>query len=131
MVGISPLTGSIHLLYDMHAYGKNRYPDDYFNYSYSIDGAATVEDGKWNIDLFYPKQNYLNPVYNYQIMTYPAFMTTSSGLLMARFRYGGPYNANILLNVFNGESWSQPVWWNKSQNFGIYDVSIQVIHFAS
>lgn len=61
VIGISPKTGSIHMLYDMHAYWKSRYPDDYFNYSYSIDGAATVDDAKWSIDLFNPKQNYLSP----------------------------------------------------------------------
>ena len=105
-IGISPINDSIHLIYDLHAYGKNKYPDDHFNYSHSIDGAALVNDEKWSIDLFYPKQTYLNPGYNYQIMTYPAFMTTSAGLLIAKFRYGGPYNANEVLNVFDGSKWS-------------------------
>ena len=60
-------------------------------------------------------------------MTYPAFMTTTSGLLIAKFRYGGPYNANLLLNVFDGKTWSPPIFWNKSQSYGIYDVCIFTI----
>ena len=126
-LGISPINDSIHLIYDLHAYGENRYPDDYFNYSHLINGTALVHDNEWNIDLFYPKQTYLNPGYSYEIMTYPAFMTTSTGLLIAKFRYGGPYNANEVLNVFDGYKRSSPIFWNKSYNkCGIYDVSALV-----
>jgi len=122
-VGVSPIDDSIHLLYDMHAYSKNKYPDDYFNYCYSVDGAALVNDENWNIALFYPKQNYLRAGSDYQRITYPAFMTTPSGLLVTKYRIGGHTYAKIVLNSYDGISWSAPKVWNKqpyNDKYGVY-----------
>ncbi|MBD1388670.1 BNR-4 repeat-containing protein [Neiella sp. HB171785] len=59
-LAVSPINGTIHMVYDMHAYGDKsvpdnkygdleKYPDepflnDYFRYSYSLAGAAEVAD---------------------------------------------------------------------------------------
>lgn len=56
-VGISPLDGTIHLLYDMHAYSPTKPSDgslaqDYFRYSYSIKDAASLPDDEFTLDKF-------------------------------------------------------------------------------
>lgn len=55
-VGISPLDGTIHLIFDMHAYNESipdgAFADDYFRYAYSVQNAATVPDEAFNLGLF-------------------------------------------------------------------------------
>jgi hypothetical protein len=56
-VGVSPLDGTIHLLFDMHAYSRGRPSDgslrnDYFRYSYSKKNAAEVADEDFTLEQF-------------------------------------------------------------------------------
>ncbi len=133
-IGISPKDNTIHLLYDMHAYTTSDTPNDYFNYSYSVKNAAIVHDSLWNIDLFYPKQNYLvkeladaNPNY-YQRVTYPKFYESDEDDLIVSWRIGGHTNATMYLTKYDGISWSESRRWNNYNvtsgfygNFGFYN----------
>ncbi|MCF7954363.1 MAG: BNR repeat-containing protein [Phycisphaerae bacterium] len=128
-IGICPRDDTIHLLYDMHAATPKDFPKDYFNYSYSKKGAAVAEDEKWGIDLFYPKQNYLSKEAvkknrkTYHRVTYPIFLTTDDGDLLAKWRVGGTLDAIINFSKYDGKSWSAPWLWNYQKGkdkVGIY-----------
>ncbi|MFH4966986.1 BNR-4 repeat-containing protein [Gaetbulibacter sp. M240] len=105
-IGVSTIDNTIHLLYDMHAYSSANYPNDYFNYSVSYTNKAFVPDAEFNLSIFKPKQNFLKSGDDYQLATYPVIMRAGNGGLIARYRYGGSGNGNILFNYYNGVSWS-------------------------
>lgn len=119
-IGISAKDDTIHLLYDMHSYDPNDFPDDYFNYSYSIKGAAVVSDAQWSSDLFYPKQNYLNAgavtkdSSAYYNVTYPGFINAENGDLIVKWRVGGDKSAKMYLSRYDGNSWGDPKVWNNT-----------------
>lgn len=104
-VGICPLDSTVHLLYDMHSYSKTSYPDDYFNYNISLKGAAGVPDGEFTIDLFKPRQTYLNNNYNYSDITYPNFFINTKNELFVWFREGGNNNGMFKFAKYDGNSW--------------------------
>ena len=57
-LAVSPKNGTIHMVYDMHAYVdddesgrfKGRFVDDFFRYSFSVPGAADVPDDEFTLD---------------------------------------------------------------------------------
>ncbi|WP_418262498.1 BNR-4 repeat-containing protein [Flavobacterium faecale] len=52
-VAISPLNGTIHMVYDMHAYGNGgAFVNDYFRYSYSVNNTAELPDADFTLDKF-------------------------------------------------------------------------------
>jgi len=105
-VGISTIDGTIHLLYDMHAYSENSLPNDFFNYSVSYESKAFVSDADFNISIFKPKQNYLKQGQNYSRVTYPMIHRATDGSLIARYRIGGSGNGDIFMAHYNGTSWT-------------------------
>lgn len=105
-VGVSPLDGTIHLLYDMHAYSASRPSDgslanDYFRYSYSVNNAASLPDADFTLDKFVP-----NATGGYRhlrmpgtaaqsefvALTYPKFILNDDGELLMYMREGGNNN---------------------------------------
>ncbi|MFK7937280.1 MAG: BNR-4 repeat-containing protein [Saprospiraceae bacterium] len=105
-IGVSTIDGTIHLIYDLHAYSSNSYPNDFFNYSVSVKDAAFQPDAAFNLDLFKPKQNYLKAGENYERLTYPALRRAADGSLVVRYRTGGAGNGDILLATYDGNAWS-------------------------
>ena len=105
-IGISTIDETIHILYDMHAYDSDAYPDDFFNYSVSIPNAAFVPDEEFNLSLFNPKQNFLKSGQNYERVTYPAIHRADDGSLVVRYRIGGSGNGDIFMASYDGNSWS-------------------------
>ncbi len=103
-IGISPIDGTIHLLYDMHAYTESEFPDDFFNYNVSVPGAATAEN--WDISLFNDKQNYLREGENYERVTYPTFRVNNEGELIAMWRIGGHTSGSYHITRYDGEEWT-------------------------
>ncbi|WP_400077532.1 BNR-4 repeat-containing protein [Winogradskyella sp. R77965] len=105
-IGVSPLDGTIHLLFDMHAYTNTRpsdgsLSDDYFRYSYSIANAASVSDAEFTLDKFVQNANggykhlSLNGVENYGAFsefTYPKFFLNNQGDLFFSMRKGSSSN---------------------------------------
>ncbi len=104
-VGICPLDSTVHLLYDMHSYSQADYPDSYFNYQVSLKGAANAPVDSFNIDLFQPRQTYLNPVYNYSDITYPNFFLNTDNELFVWFREGGNNNGSYKFAKYSGGTW--------------------------
>lgn len=107
-IGVSPLDGTIHLLFDMHAYSKNRPEDgslskDYFRYAYSVKNAANVPDDEFTLDLFVKDKGLagdythlsLNGVEDHGVFsefTYPKFFLNDGGELFFSMRKGASPN---------------------------------------
>ncbi|WP_082026788.1 BNR-4 repeat-containing protein [Flammeovirga sp. OC4] len=143
-VGVSPLNGTIHLLYDMHAYSRTKPSDgslsnDYFRYSYSVANAATVSDSQFKLSLFVnsPSGNYkhlsLNggeDYANFSGLTYPKFFLNDQGDLFVYIREGGNNNGAYKFSKYNASNstWSSFTSFNvlnaKGQgepyNWGLY-----------
>lgn len=109
---VCPIDGTVHLLYDMHAYSKTSFPNNYFNYRVTKKDAAFVPDEEWNIDLFNPKRHYLKQGVNYEKSTYPGFMRFDDGRIMVELRFGGSGNGNDILAIYDGENWLENMQYN-------------------
>ena len=121
-VGVSPLDGTIHLLFDMHAYTNTRpsdgsLSDDYFRYSYSVANAASVPDAEFTLDKFVQNANggykhlSLNGVENYGAFsefTYPKFFLNNQGDLFFSMRKGSSSNGGYHFAKYNAttSTWS-------------------------
>lgn len=121
-VGVSPLDGTIHLLYDMHAYSSSKPSDgslanDYFRYSYSIGGTATLSDAEFTLDKFVQngsggyKHLKLTGGENqneFDGLTYPKFFLNDAGDLLMNMREGGHTNGMYKFSKYdaNTSTWS-------------------------
>lgn len=121
-VGVSPVNGTIHLLYDMHSYDNNRPSDgslskDYFRYSFSISNAATLPDQDFTLDKFVKnstggyKHLSLNggeDYANFSALTYPKFFLNDLGDLFMYIREGGNNNGAYKFSKYNAatSTWS-------------------------
>ncbi len=104
-VAVCPLDSTVHMLYDMHSYSKADFPDSYFNYSVSFNGAANAPVGEFTLDLFKPRQTYLNPSYNYSDITYPNFFLNNNDELFVWFREGGNNNGMYKFAKYSDGAW--------------------------
>ena len=121
-VGISPLNGTIHLLYDMHAYSSSRPSDgslanDYFRYSYSIANTATLSDAEFTLDKFvqngtggykHLKLTGSAPQSEFDGLTYPKFFLNDAGDLLMNMREGGHTNGMYKFSKYDASTatWS-------------------------
>ena len=121
-VGVSPLDGTIHLLYDMHAYSATRpsdgsLADDYFRYSYSIANVASLPDADFTLDKFVQNDDggykHLrlpgNEAQNeFDGLTYPKFFLNDTNELFMYMREGGNNNGKYKFSKydFNTSTWS-------------------------
>lgn len=105
-VGISPLDGTIHLLYDMHAYSASKpsngsLANDYFRYSYSVKDAASLPDADFTLDKFVPngtggykhlRMPGIAAQSEFVSLTYPRFFQNDGGEIFMLMREGGNNN---------------------------------------
>lgn len=144
-VAVSPIDGTIHLLYDMHAYSRTRpsdgsLSDDYFRYSYSIKNAASLPDDQFTLDKFVQNANggykhlSLNggeDYANFSALTYPQFFLNDAGDVFMYMREGGNTNGAYKFSKYdaNTSTWSSFTHFNvlnaKNQpgidyNWGLY-----------
>lgn len=135
-VAVSPLNGTIHMIYDMHAYYNGRpsdgsLSDDYFRYSYSIADAASVSDENFTLDQFVQnstggyKHLSLKPWEDYNSfkeLTYPQFFLNDAGDLFVYFRVGGNNNGAYKFSKYSAStsSWSNFTNFNyiNAKNYG-------------
>lgn len=128
-VAISPIDETIHLLFDLHAYqqgtrtgGNGSFNKDYFRYSYSVPGAATVADADFKLNKFVKdtsRHSEGNRDYNHLSMTgaenhgafsrlsYPKYFLNDQGDLFSFFRQGSSHDGKL---VFNRYIPSQKKW---------------------
>lgn len=144
-VGVSPLDGTIHLLYDMHSYSRTRPSDgslskDYFRYSFSVKNAASLSDEEFTLDKFVKNStggykhlglNGVEDYSNFSALTYPKFFINNSGDLFMYMREGGNNNGAYKFSKYNASTstWSGFTHFNvlnaRSQsgityNWGLY-----------
>lgn len=143
-VGISPIDDTIHLLYDMHAYSKNRPADgslsnDYFRYSFSVAGAASVADQAFTLDKFVKDKDndYKHLTLTGKVdpevfsgLTYPKFFLNTDGTLLMYMRKGGNNNGGYKFAnyIANKKTWSEFTEFNvmdakshgNGYNWGLY-----------
>ncbi len=116
-IGVCPIDGTIHMLYDMHSYDENRPSDgslknDYFRYTYSKKNAATVPDSEFNINQFVKdsdgdyKHIDMKSGVDYRSLTYPNFFLNKKGELFMWIREGGNNNGAYKFCKYDGNSWS-------------------------
>ncbi len=98
-IAISPKNGTIHMVYDMHAYTNSGvFVNDYFRYSYSVENAAELPDEEFTLDKFVKdpvdgdyKHTTMDGVRNapkYDRFTYPQFFLSDEGELFLTARDG-------------------------------------------
>ncbi|SFD27765.1 BNR-4 repeat-containing protein [Algibacter pectinivorans] len=144
-IGVSPLNGTIHLLYDMHAYSSSRpsngsLANDYFRYSYSIENAASLPDEEFTLDKFVQNSSggykHLRltgsaPQNEFIALTYPNFFLNDAGDLFMWMREGGNNNGMYKFSRYDATTatWSNFIDFNalnaRSQpdityNWGLY-----------
>ena len=105
-IGVSTIDNTIHIIYDMHAYRASSLPNDFFNYSVSLENKAFVPDDEFTLGIFNPKQNFLKQGENYERITYPMVHRADDGSLVARYRVGGSGNGDILMAHYDGNAWT-------------------------
>ena len=98
-VGISPINGTVHMVYDMHAYtNSGAFANDYFRYSYSVDNAADLPDNEFTLDKFvkdpldgdyrHTTMDGKRDAPHYDRFTYPQFFLNDRGELFLTARDG-------------------------------------------
>ncbi|WP_245623391.1 Ig-like domain-containing protein [Catenovulum maritimum] len=134
-LAISPKNGTIHMVYDLHAYDDNsipnakfdddRFKDDFFRYSYSLPGAAEVADDDFTLEKQFVKDTSsvstgpddykhltmsgdLADKRNFSALTYPKFFETQEGELLHFMRWGGNNNGAYYYNSYDADAqkWS-------------------------
>lgn len=149
-LAVSPVNGSIHMVFDMHAYDNSnhggKFKDDFFRYSYSIPGAAEVSDDAFTIDQFVKDTSSvsqgpddykhltmtgsLDDKSNFARLTYPKFFTNTDGTLLLYMRLGGNNNGAYVFNRYDAaaQKWSTFTNFNSNNqlskgndyNWGLY-----------
>ncbi|AWB65478.1 hypothetical protein C2869_03085 [Saccharobesus litoralis] len=149
-LAVSPINGTIHMVYDMHAYDDSnhggKFKDDYFRYSYSLAGAAEVADENFTLDQFVKDTSSVSQgdddykhltmtgdladKGNFARLTYPKFFQTDDGTLLLYMRLGGNNNGAYLFNRYDAanQKWSKFTKFNENNqkskgneyNWGLY-----------
>ncbi|WP_159951831.1 BNR-4 repeat-containing protein [Polaribacter septentrionalilitoris] len=98
-VAVSPINGTVHMVYDLHAYTNGgSFVNDYFRYSYSVENAADLPDEEFTLDKFVKdpfdgdyRHTTMDGVRNprkYDRFTYPQFFLSNEGELFLTARDG-------------------------------------------
>ncbi|WP_268820168.1 BNR-4 repeat-containing protein [Paraglaciecola algarum] len=149
-LSVSPINGTIHMVFDMHAYDDNnyfgRFKDDFFRYTYSVAGAAGVSDDEFTLELFVKDTSSIsqgNDDYkhltmtgdladksNFARLTYPKFFVNTDGTLLLYMRLGGNNNGAYVFNRYDAgnQKWSTFTQFNEKDqkskgnayNWGLY-----------
>lgn len=134
-LAVSPVNGTIHMVYDMHAYDNNnhggKFKNDYFRYSYSVPGAASVADKDFTLAQFVKdtsavsegKNDYkhltmtgdLADRANFARLTYPKFFANTDGTLLLYMRLGGNNNGAYVFNRYDAKTQK----WSRFTNFNL------------
>ncbi len=135
-VAISPIDGTVHMLYDMHAYSMTRptgglFADDYFRYSYTVAGAAEVPDSEFTLEQFVKDTSSvsegvddykhltmtgnLGDKRQFERLTYPTFFTNTDGTILLYMRKGGNNNGGYVFSRYD----AQAKKWSKFTQFNV------------
>lgn len=149
-LALSAINGTIHMVYDLHAYDDNnhggKFKNDFFRYSYSIAGAADLPDKDFTLNKFVKDTSEVSQgpddykhltmtgdladKSNFARLTYPKFFTTTDGTLLLYMRLGGNNNGAYVFNRYDAakQTWSRFINFNykdqatrgNAYNWGLY-----------
>lgn len=97
-VGICPIDGTVHIMYDHH--------NEDLNYIRSKKDIAFAPDLDFKLDNFLPQQDYLVEGKKVTSVSYPDMFTNEEGNMMFERRTGSAVGGNIIMTYYNGEEWS-------------------------
>ena len=108
-IGLCAKDGTIHLVYDLHAYAKALLPDRYFNYRCSKKNMLDVPDEEFVLENFNDHQLTMNSqiaANKFEKQTYPLFLETDDGRLVYVYREGSSGQGNDNMLQYDGTKWS-------------------------
>lgn len=127
-IAVSPINGTVHMVYDMHAYTNGgNFVNDYFRYSYSIENAADLPDEEFTLDKFVKdpvdgdyRHTTMDGVRNpskYDRFTYPQFFLNDEGELFLTARDGTSHDGAQAFIKYdpNLEKWGEFYYFNALQ----------------
>ncbi|WP_159951830.1 BNR-4 repeat-containing protein [Polaribacter septentrionalilitoris] len=97
-VGISPIDGTVHLMFDHH--------NEDLNYIRSKKNIAYAPDSDFTAENFLPQQNYLIPGKKVTGVTYPDLFNNDKGEMYFERRLGSAVGGDIIMTYYNGNTWS-------------------------
>lgn len=97
-IGICPIDGSVHLIFDLH--------NENLKYIRSKSGVAFGSDSEFKAANFLPQQNYLIPGKVVSGVTYPDMFNNDQGDMYFERRLGSAVGGNIVMTYYNGSTWS-------------------------
>jgi len=97
-VGICPIDGTVHLMFDHH--------NEDLNYIRSKKNIAFGPDSEFTAANFLPQQDYLIPGKVVDGVTYPDMFTNDQGEMFFERRLGSAVGGNIVMTYYNGNTWS-------------------------
>lgn len=124
-IAISPINGTVHMVYDMHAYSNSGdFVNDYFRYSYSVGNAAELPDEDFTLDKFVKdpldgdyRHTTMDGVRNprkYDRFTYPQFFLNNAGELFLTARDGTSHDGAQAFIKYNAtaKKWGDFYYFN-------------------
>ncbi|XCF05478.1 BNR-4 repeat-containing protein [Tamlana crocina] len=100
-IGICPIDGTVHLMFDHH--------NEDLNYIRSKKNIAFGPDEDFIADNFLPQQNYLIPGKKVTGVTYPDLFNNDQGEMYFERRLGSAVGGDIVMTYYNGDTWSEEV----------------------
>ncbi|WP_299012518.1 BNR-4 repeat-containing protein [uncultured Polaribacter sp.] len=97
-VGVSPIDGTVHLMFDHH--------NEDLNYIRSKKNIAYAPDSEFTAANFLPEQNYLIPGKKVTGVTYPDLFNNDQGEMYFERRLGSAVGGDIIMTYYNGDTWS-------------------------
>lgn len=97
-VGICPIDGTVHIMYDHH--------NENLNYIRSKKGVAFGSDEDFSKANFLPQQNYLIPGKVVNGVSYPNMFNNDAGDMFFERRLGSAVSGEIVITYYDGEKWS-------------------------
>lgn len=97
-VGVSPIDGTVHLMFDHH--------NEDLNYIRSKKNIAYASDADFTAANFLPQQDYLIPGKKVTGVTYPDLFNNDKGEMYFERRLGSAVGGDIIMTYYNGNTWS-------------------------
>jgi hypothetical protein len=97
-VGVSPIDGTVHLMFDHH--------NEDLNYIKSKKNIAYAPDSDFTAANFLPQQDYLIPGQKVTSVTYPDLFNNDKGEMYFERRLGSAVGGDIIMTYYDGNTWS-------------------------
>ncbi|MGQ1783603.1 MULTISPECIES: BNR-4 repeat-containing protein [unclassified Saccharicrinis] len=100
-IGICPIDGTVHIMYDHH--------NEDLNYIVSKKNIAFAADGEFMADNFLPQRDYLVSGKKVTGVTYPKMINNDQGELFFERRNGSAVGGDMMVSYYNGNTWTNEV----------------------